>query len=61
MKFIMEVLSLAQFCNLDIGDILGTQDLGKIENSNLSGMWGPPLMEYAPLGGKANYVGRGSK
>lgn len=27
-KFVREVLSLAQFCNLGIGDILGTWGLG---------------------------------
>lgn len=61
MEFIGEVLNLAQFCNLVIGDILGRWDLGEIQNSNLSGMWGLPLMEFATLGGKVNCVERGSK
>lgn len=38
MEFIGEALRLAQFCNLGIGDILGTWDLGEIQNCNLSGM-----------------------
>lgn len=43
------MLSIAKFCNLSIGDILGTWDLGEIENFNISGIWGV----YAPLGEKS--------
>lgn len=60
-EFIGQVLSIAQFCNLGIGVIFGTWDLGEIENFNLSGMWRPPLKEYTPHGGKIDYVGRRSK
>lgn len=55
------MLSIAKFCNLSIGDIFGTWDLGEIENFNINGIWGPPLMEYAPLGGKINFVERRMK
>lgn len=49
-EFIREVLSIAQFCNLGIGEIFCILDLGGMENYSSSGLWGQEEKEIRPNG-----------